>query len=313
MSLNTADFQYIVGSSFANSLNQISSSLKQIAPQFIAITADESNGDKKAFLRRITNLDIGDIDAYGIERIEGNVLPVDYKKGNEISTLFKESYKYHDLPYILNTESILHNFAASIGVEFVKENPNPVILEKRTKILGYFKSICNTTFSVMTGKVCKMDSEYDKIKMRHQHLFGKYLLPFNKLGVGYQSLLTWIMDFSYRMFNRYPKSENPIGEPAIVLIDEIELGLHPQQQKKIAPLLTQLFPKTQFVFTTNSPAVLLGVPADTWFFVARRDEDGDRIVDFVEMDITNMLYGQILTSPLFGYLSTRHITKSTNE
>ncbi|MBE7688286.1 AAA family ATPase [Tenacibaculum finnmarkense genomovar ulcerans] len=79
---------------------------------------------------------------------------------------------------------------------------------------------------------------------------------FDDLAYGYQSTLSWIVDFCKKMFDRYPKSSNPLKEPAIVLIDEIDLHLHPEWQRNITQILSNLFPKTQFIATTHSPIVV---------------------------------------------------------
>lgn len=76
------------------------------------------------------------------------------------------------------------------------------------------------------------------------------------LAYGYQSTLSWIVDFCKKMFDRYPNSEDPLKEPAIVLIDEIDLHLHPEWQRNITHILSNLFPKTQFIATTHSPLVV---------------------------------------------------------
>ena len=76
------------------------------------------------------------------------------------------------------------------------------------------------------------------------------------LAYGYQSTLSWIIDFCKKMFDRYPNSSNPLKEPAIVLIDEIDLHLHPEWQRSITQILSNLFPKTQFIATTHSPLVV---------------------------------------------------------
>jgi predicted ATP-binding protein involved in virulence len=79
---------------------------------------------------------------------------------------------------------------------------------------------------------------------------------FDDLAYGYQSTLSWIIDFSKKMFDRYPYSENPLKESAIVLIDEIDLHLHPEWQRNITSILSKIFPKTQFIATTHSPLVV---------------------------------------------------------
>ncbi len=79
---------------------------------------------------------------------------------------------------------------------------------------------------------------------------------FRELGYGYQTTIAWIIDLMKKMFERYPDSENPLKEPAIVLIDEIDLHLHPEWQRKIIKFVGGLFPNTQFIATTHSPLVI---------------------------------------------------------
>ena len=51
----------------------------------------------------------------------------------------------------------------------------------------------------------------------------------SELGYGYQSTLSWMADFCKKMFDRYPESSNPLKEPAVLLIDEIDVHLHQQR------------------------------------------------------------------------------------
>lgn len=93
------------------------------------------------------------------------------------------------------------------------------------------------------------------------------------LAYGYQSTLSWIIDFCKKMFDRYPDSSNPLKEPAIVLIDEIDLHLHPSWQRSITKILSNLFPKTQFIATTHSPLVVQSLE-EANVYVLSKDEDG---------------------------------------
>ena len=54
-----------------------------------------------------------------------------------------------------------------------------------------------------------------------------------QLSFGYQTMMAWVVDIGWRLFERYPKSRNPLHEPAIVLVDEIDLHLHPRWQRQI--------------------------------------------------------------------------------
>lgn len=91
------------------------------------------------------------------------------------------------------------------------------------------------------------------------------------LAYGYQSTLSWIVDFCKKMFDRYPNSENPLKEAAIVLIDEIDLHLHPEWQRNITKILSKLFPKTQFIATTHSPLVVQSLDEANVYVLNKED------------------------------------------
>src|SRR5262249_53946197 len=51
-------------------------------------------------------------------------------------------------------------------------------------------------------------------------------VPLRQLGYGYQTLIAWVADLVSRLVERYPDSPDPLAEPAVVLVDEIDLHLH---------------------------------------------------------------------------------------
>lgn len=74
---------------------------------------------------------------------------------------------------------------------------------------------------------------------------------FNTMSRGYAAVFDIIGDLIMRM-----ESQHRYDHEGIVLIDEIETHLHVELQKKIVPILTELFPNIQFIMTTHSPFVL---------------------------------------------------------
>jgi hypothetical protein len=128
-------------------------------------------------------------------------------------------------------------------------------------------------------------------------------VPLRQLGYGYQTLITWVADLTSRMAERYPDSANPLVEPAVVLVDEIDLHLHPKWQRKLMGFLTERFPNTQFIATAHSPLVVQAA-ADANLAVLRRE--GDHVIIDNEVDnIRNLRVDQILTSDLFGLETAR--------
>jgi len=83
------------------------------------------------------------------------------------------------------------------------------------------------------------------------------LLKENQLSSGEKLLFTLVADISYKLALANPQSQNPSKEGfGIILIDEIDLHLHPKWQRKVVTKLREIFPNVQFVITTHSPVLL---------------------------------------------------------
>lgn len=128
---------------------------------------------------------------------------------------------------------------------------------------------------------------------------AEFLTPYgwvrlSSLGLGYRTAIAWMVDLAVRLFRRYPDSEDPLAEPAIVLVDEIDLHLHPKWQRNIMNFLTERFPNTQFIVTAHSPLVVQAAK-DANIVLLRRE--GDRVViDNNPEIVDNWRVDQVLTS-----------------
>lgn len=84
------------------------------------------------------------------------------------------------------------------------------------------------------------------------------------LSDGYKTSLAMVMDIAMRMVEANPEmGREALNSPGIVLIDEIELHLHPSWQQRIIPDLQRTFPNVQFICTTHSPQVLSTVKVES--------------------------------------------------
>ncbi|MBF0340874.1 MAG: AAA family ATPase [Magnetococcales bacterium] len=84
-------------------------------------------------------------------------------------------------------------------------------------------------------------------------------LSFNQLSDGYRGMLALVMDLARRMVQGNPYMSDPLSSHAVVLIDEVDLHLHPKWQQHVLLDLRRTFPNTQFIVTTHSPQVLTTV------------------------------------------------------
>jgi energy-coupling factor transporter ATP-binding protein EcfA2 len=130
-------------------------------------------------------------------------------------------------------------------------------------------------------------------------------VPLRRMSYGYQTLIAWMVDFASRMVERYPKSPDPLKEPAIVLVDEIDLHLHPSWQRILMQYLTERFPNTQFIVTAHSPLIVQAAPSVNANLAVLRRE-GDHVVIDNDVDaIRGWRVDQILTSELFDLPTAR--------
>lgn len=122
-------------------------------------------------------------------------------------------------------------------------------------------------------------------------------LRIEQMSDGYKIIIAMVADIAARMAEANPQMENPLLTPGIVLIDEIDLHLHPQWQRRIVHELSATFPNVQFIMSTHSPIIVAGA-ADVAQIVSL---DCDLDVSQIEsIDFTKLNIGQILSSSLFG-------------
>ena len=100
-------------------------------------------------------------------------------------------------------------------------------------------------------------------------------LSLDQLSGGYRIVLALAADLARRMVQGNPHLDDPLESEAVVLIDEVELHLHPAWQQRILGDLQRTFPNAQFIVSTHSPQVLTTVEPQRIVELAR---EGDRIV-----------------------------------
>jgi predicted ATP-binding protein involved in virulence len=83
------------------------------------------------------------------------------------------------------------------------------------------------------------------------------ILPVSRLSDGVRNMMAVVSDIAYRCVTLNPHlGENALDSSGVVLIDELDLHLHPSWQEKIIGSLKDTFPNIQFISTTHSPLIL---------------------------------------------------------
>lgn len=98
---------------------------------------------------------------------------------------------------------------------------------------------------------------YDKRSEELMYQKEGVVVPISVLSAGYQSLIWMIFDIAYRMATLNPfLAENISQAPGLVLIDELDVHLHPRWQWQVIDVLRHVFPNVQFIATTHSPIII---------------------------------------------------------
>ena len=98
---------------------------------------------------------------------------------------------------------------------------------------------------------------------------GSTGIPVRQLSDGERGTLALVLDLTRRLAQANPGFADPAAEAgAVVLIDEIDLHLHPKWQREIVHNLRKTFPRCQFIATTHSPQVIGEVEHDRIQFIA---------------------------------------------
>lgn len=139
-----------------------------------------------------------------------------------------------------------------------------------------------------------------RFNVRHRRLELKTeahgLVAFDNLSDGYRNMVALVADIARRaaVLNPQYKAGAAARTAGIVLIDEIELHLHPTWQRAVLGRLTQVFPKIQFVVTTHSPQVVASAKRGQVMIL---QEGGAVAAPFVEGRDSNSLLEDVFGEP----------------
>ena len=138
-----------------------------------------------------------------------------------------------------------------------------------------------------------------------EHLFemNGVTLPFRALSDGYRAYIGWIGDMLFHLCMGAVSGAKLVDTRGVVLVDEIDLHLHPEWQRVVVPTLSRALPKVQFVVTTHSPLVVGSLQAQNLYSLV--EEDGATVIKRLPEKVQGRSAEQILLSPYFGLDSTR--------
>ncbi len=184
-----------------------------------------------------------------------------YKEIDDIINEFKanDSITKEEIEYLLSKTDNKEKIGSLISQLLEKKN-NYNNNEDREFLIRQQK--------VIQESIKTFVSDIDQVKIsRTPHLDmtviknGSEISIFN-LSQGEKTLIALVSDIARRLVILNPSLENPLNGYGIVLIDEIDLHLHPKWQQTIVQKLENTFPNIQFILSTHSPLVLTTVTSE---------------------------------------------------
>jgi predicted ATP-binding protein involved in virulence len=145
------------------------------------------------------------------------------------------------------------------------------------------------------------EQERDEYVFHHHGI----TVAFRALSDGYRAYIGWITDLISYLVTVCPPKTKLRELEGVVLVDEIDLHVHPTWQREIVAQISEALPRLQFVFTTHSPIVAGSVSSANLFIVAQPNDQDSATITRPSSEVYGLSADQILTSSMFGLNSTR--------
>ena len=232
----------------------------------------KANMEKRELLDPLASLFSGSTELYDAEEL---LLNLDYRSMKEVKSSDTSTKKRTAKPRLEKVKSMLARILPDIGHASDIEILGP-------KGLGVATDHSGVKFCTPYGSIA-----------------------LSALSLGYQTTVAWVLDLAIRLYQHYPNCLNPLNEPAIVMIDEIDLHLHPLWQRYIVEYLSDIFPQIQFIATAHSPLMVQTSKDKNMNLIVLRQVNGRVEIEKNPLPVEGWRVDQILTSPLFGVSSSR--------
>jgi hypothetical protein len=126
------------------------------------------------------------------------------------------------------------------------------------------------------------------------------VVPLAYLSDGYQNMAAWCGDLLFRITDTFEDYKDPLGARGLLIVDEIDLHLHPVWQRQLRNFLSDMFPNFQFILTTHSPLTAQQAGAGELFLMKRPGPGDAPLLEPIGLEPRTMLLHQLLMSPVFG-------------
>lgn len=183
------------------------------------------------------------------------------KRNMKSLTEFKRQVGYVDCMAAESNDKLMLNWFQTQTLKSLQKQQKTGVLESSILLKTVEQAICKTYERISGARNTSLSFDLDthRLMLEFETSEGaarKFAM--DEMSDGYKNTLSMIGDIAYRMAVLNPMLEEEALEktPGIVLIDEIDLHLHPQWQQTILKDLHAIFPKVQFIVSSHAPAVI---------------------------------------------------------
>ena len=122
------------------------------------------------------------------------------------------------------------------------------------------------------------------------------LLPFPALSDDYRGFVGWVVDLLYQMSQVTPSEHKLTDLCGVVIVDELDLLLHPAWQRTVIETIATTFPRLQFFFTSHSPIIAGTLEAANLIVTEVDEETGQIKIDKSREQVYGLSADQVLSS-----------------
>ena len=189
------------------------------------------------------------------------------KRNLQSLTEFKRQVGYVDCMAAESNEKLMLNWFQIQTMKSLQEQQKTGMVERPLLLKTVEKAICKSYERISGSKNAGIFFDLDTHRLMLEFETddgGAQKFAMNEMSDGYKNTLSMIGDIAYRMAVLNPTLGDQVlrETPGIVLIDEIDLHLHPKWQQSILNDLNEIFPKIQFIVSSHAPAVINSVPRE---------------------------------------------------
>lgn len=242
------------------------------------------------------------IAAYGVSRLS---ITHSQSSNTEKDTSSKHYSLFNPDGVLLSIENELKNLLYRSDSKDIKPEQSKGLRQRHNEVIEALIQLMPNIASIT------VNASTDRIEYIEKDENGEPLLEkrtFLELASGNKSIIAIIGDMIIRLFRAQPEIKAISELGGIVIIDELDLHLHPEWQKKLPGLLSQVFPKVQFIVSTHSPIPFLGAPKNSVFLKVNRTVEEGITVEKLDINIEDLTPNLILSSEIFGFTEIFPVT-----